>query len=80
MPYRTWSNTAYEQIFRRFHQEHFKFHLVCYNILAQPLLEDNPFLYVNCFRNNLTWYRRKDRLFRELLRQDADVNSFFNVY
>ncbi len=68
-----WSHTKYQEDFRRDHHQHFKFHLVCYNILAQKLLEDNPFLYGNCLRNNLKWYRRKDRLLRELLRQDADV-------
>ncbi|CAF3405917.1 unnamed protein product [Rotaria sp. Silwood1] len=73
LSYRIWSNTANQQYFRRYPQQHFKFHLVCYNILSQALLEDNRFLYVNCLRNNLKWYRRKDRLFRELLRQDADI-------
>ena len=72
-----WSNTTYQEYFRKDHQQHFKIHLVCYNILAQNLLENNPFLYNNCFRNNLQWYRRKDRLLRELLRQDADVGQSF---
>ncbi|CAF1386211.1 unnamed protein product [Adineta ricciae] len=73
LPYRLWSNTTYQDVFRRDHQEHFKFHLVCYNILSQNLLEDNSFLYQNCYKNNLKWYKRKDRLLRELLRQDADI-------
>ncbi|CAF1301090.1 unnamed protein product [Rotaria sordida] len=73
LPYRMWSNTTDQEYFRRYHQQYFKFHLICYNILSQTLLEDNKFLYVNCLRNNLKWYRRKDRLLRELLRQDADI-------
>ncbi len=73
LPNRLWSNTNYQSQHR-----YFKIHLVCYNILAQGLLEENPFLYENCFRNNLKWYKRKDRLIRELLRQDADVRRRFN--
>jgi mRNA deadenylase 3'-5' endonuclease subunit Ccr4 len=67
------SNTIHQEYFRKDHHQHFKIHLVCYNILAQDLLEDNSYLYTNCFRNNLKWYRRKDRLLREILRQNADV-------
>jgi mRNA deadenylase 3'-5' endonuclease subunit Ccr4 len=69
-----WLNTNSQEHFRQFHYRYFKFHLVCYNILAQKLLEENLFLYENCFRNNLKWYRRKDRLIREFLRQDPDVS------
>ena len=68
-----WTNTNYQDYFRRNHNQYFKFHLVCYNVLSQTLLEDNSFLYMNCLRNNLKWYRRKDRLLRELFRQNADV-------
>jgi len=68
-----WLNAAYQEYFRKNHQEYFKFHIVCYNILAQILLEENLFLYENCLTNNLKWYRRKDRLIRELLRQNADI-------
>ncbi len=74
---RMWLNTSYQEHFRQAHQRYFKFHLVCYNILAQILLEENLFLYENSFRNNLKWYRRKDRLIREFLRQDADVSLRF---
>ncbi|CAM4914290.1 unnamed protein product [Rotaria socialis] len=70
---RMWSNTEYQEYFRRHYQQHFKIHIVCYNILAQSLLEDNQFLYMNCLRNNLQWHRRKERLLREILRQDADI-------
>jgi mRNA deadenylase 3'-5' endonuclease subunit Ccr4 len=68
-----WLNAVYQEYFRKNHQQYFKFHIVCYNILAQILLEENLFLYKNCLNNNLKWYRRKDRLIRELLRQDADI-------
>ena len=70
LPYRQWSNITSQRYDRKYY---FQFHLVCYNILAQTLLETNSFLYWNCFRNNLQWYRRRERLLRELLRQDADV-------
>ncbi|CAF1114077.1 unnamed protein product [Adineta steineri] len=73
LPHRMWSNTIYQEYFRKDHHQHFKFHIVCYNILAQMLLEDNSFLYQHCFKSNLKWSRRKDRLLRELLRQDADI-------
>ncbi|UJR20771.1 hypothetical protein I4U23_023886 [Adineta vaga] len=73
LSYRTWSNTTYREYFRRNHQNHFKFSVVCYNILSQSLLEDNVYLYGTCSEKNLKWYRRRDRLFREILRQDADI-------
>jgi len=68
-----WLNTPYQEYFHKAHQQYFKIHIVCYNILSQLLLEDNFYLYNNCFKTNLKWYKRKDRLLRELLRQDADI-------
>jgi len=73
LSHRIWLNTIYQEYFCKNHQQYFKFHIVCYNILAQILLEDNLYLYKNSFKTNLKWYRRKDRLLRELLRQDADI-------
>lgn len=68
-----WLNTTYQEGFDKNHKNYFKIHIVCYNILAQSLLEDNRYLYENCFENNLKWYRRKDRLLREIFRQDVDI-------
>jgi mRNA deadenylase 3'-5' endonuclease subunit Ccr4 len=70
-----WLNTTNQEYFRQNHQQYFKFNLVCYNILAQNLLHENMYLYGNCWKKNLQWYRRRDRLGRELLRQDADVSG-----
>lgn len=73
LPQRRWSTTNYEDRMHRSHHKHFQFHLISYNILAQQLIEDNPFLYTDCAETHLSWHRRKDRLLREILRQDADV-------
>lgn len=68
-----WLNTNYQNYFQKNQQNFFRIHLVCYNILAQNLLNDNMILYQNCSHQNLKWYKRKDRLLRELFRQDADI-------
>ena len=73
LPKRTWSNTIYEEHLIKSRYHHFNFHIISYNILAQKLIEDNPFLYDDCLNNDLHWHRRKERLLKEILRQDADV-------
>lgn len=73
LPKRLWSNTDYEHRLATSHHEHFRFHLISYNILAQRLIEDNPFLYENCHEPHLYWNRRRDQLLNEILKQNADV-------
>ncbi|CAF1211818.1 unnamed protein product [Rotaria sordida] len=73
LPKRTWINTNYEERLIRSRYYHFNFHIMSYNILAQRLIEDNPSLYDNCLESNLEWHRRKERLLREILKQDADI-------
>ncbi|CAF1595984.1 unnamed protein product [Adineta ricciae] len=73
LPKRTWSNTTYQAHLEKSRYHHFNFHLVNYNILAQKLIEDNPSLYADCLDQDLHWHRRKERLLRELLKQDADI-------
>ncbi|UJR28821.1 hypothetical protein I4U23_010045 [Adineta vaga] len=73
LPKRTWSNTIYDEHLTKSRYHHFNFHLISYNILAQKLIEDNPVLYEDCLDSNLHWHRRKERLLRELLKQDADI-------
>lgn len=75
LPYRQWLNSTYQEDFHRNRPKHFKFQVICYNILSQILLEQHSFLYENCFWHHLKWYKRKDRLIREFLRHDADVND-----
>jgi mRNA deadenylase 3'-5' endonuclease subunit Ccr4 len=55
---------------------HVLFDVVCYNILAQTLVESNPYLYVDCQPEHLDWDRRKKLLLKELIRQNADVGFF----
>jgi len=68
-----WSNTIYEEHLTKSRYHHFNFHIISYNILAQKLIETNPLLYDDCLESNLEWNRRKERLLREILKQDADV-------
>lgn len=75
LPKRLWSMTDYEDRLKTSHHEHFLFRLISYNILAQRLIEDNPFLYENCQEHHLFWNRRRDRLFNEILDQNADVTK-----
>lgn len=70
-----WWHTGYEERLERSHYRHFNFHIISYNILAQQLIEDNPFLYDDCVDENLHWNRRKERLLHEIFKQDADVSS-----
>ena len=78
LPKRSWSHTNYEEHISRSRFHHFNFHVISYNILAQKLIEDNPFLYDDCSETNLSWNRRKTRLFKELLKQNADVIMRFS--
>lgn len=48
--------------------------LLCYNLLAQDLLEKNMHLYDNCPEESLKWESRGERLVRELLSSRADVS------
>ncbi len=68
-----WSHTNYDEHLIKSHYYHFNFHIISYNILAQKLIDDNPFLYDDCLESNLDWNRRKERLLQEILKQDADV-------
>ncbi len=76
LPKRLWSSTIYEQHLLKSRYHHFNFHIISYNILAQKLIEDNPSLYDDCLKNHLEWNHRKDRLLREILKQDADACFF----
>ena len=69
LPHRQWS-PSYEGGYLK---PYFKIHLICYNILAQKLLWENRRLYAQCFNQHLDWNRRRERLYKELLRQNADV-------
>lgn len=73
LPKRTWSDTNYKEHLIRSRYHHFNFSILSYNILAQQLIDDNPFLYNDCVENHLGWNRRKERLLKEILQQDADV-------
>jgi hypothetical protein len=75
LPRRHWSTVYDKQRLVNSHHEHFQFHLISYNILAQSLIDANRCLYDDCSSIHLDWHRRKKRLFKEILRQDADVCS-----
>uniref|UniRef100_A0A8C4R6V0 Angel homolog 1 (Drosophila) n=1 Tax=Eptatretus burgeri TaxID=7764 RepID=A0A8C4R6V0_EPTBU len=51
----------------------FEFSLLCYNILAQRLLEENSSLYTHCIPEALCWKDRRKLLLRELSSFDADI-------
>lgn len=46
-----------------------------YNILAQNLLEDNPYLYTTCEDDFLDWEYRQQKLLCEIKRHYPDVSS-----
>lgn len=49
------------------------FTVLSYNVLAQGLLEDNPYLYQHCHEEVLHWPLRRHNLLAELREADADV-------
>ncbi|XP_077537883.1 protein angel isoform X1 [Haemaphysalis longicornis] len=49
------------------------FTVLSYNVLAQGLLEDNPYLYQHCRQEVLSWPLRRHNLLAELREADADV-------
>lgn len=49
------------------------FTLLSYNILAQGLLEDNPYLYQHCREEVLQWPLRRQNLLSELREANADI-------
>uniref|UniRef100_UPI00358FDC0D protein angel homolog 2-like isoform X4 n=1 Tax=Myxine glutinosa TaxID=7769 RepID=UPI00358FDC0D len=51
----------------------FEFSLLCYNILAQRLLEENDFLYAHCLPEALCWKDRLKSLLQEFSYFDADI-------
>ncbi|XP_018319951.1 protein angel homolog 2 [Agrilus planipennis] len=51
----------------------FIFKLLCYNVLAQSLLEEHPYLYQEHVQENLKWKRRWKNLKQEITEQDPDI-------
>lgn len=49
------------------------FTVLSYNVLAQGLLEDNPYLYHHCHEEVLRWPLRRQNLLTELREANADV-------
>lgn len=49
------------------------FTVLSYNVLAQCLLEDNPYLYQHCHEEVLHWPLRRGNLLAELREADADI-------
>lgn len=49
------------------------FTVLSYNVLAQGLLEDNPYLYHHCHEEVLHWPLRRQNLLAELREANADV-------
>ncbi|XP_022107510.1 protein angel homolog 2-like [Acanthaster planci] len=47
--------------------------LLCYNVLAQCLIESNDYLYDSCPEEILRWDYRKENLLRELQQAEADI-------
>lgn len=51
----------------------FIFKFLCYNILAQDLLDDHMYLYKNHDMDALNWETRKQLLIQEILQSGAHV-------
>ncbi|XP_037575743.1 protein angel homolog 2 isoform X3 [Dermacentor silvarum] len=49
------------------------FTVLSYNVLAQGLLEDNPYLYQHCHEEVLQWPLRRQNLLAELREANADI-------
>lgn len=49
--------------------------LVCYNLLAQDLLNTNLYLYTHCPLEQLQWDFRRENLLRDLAQSSADVSG-----
>ncbi|XP_077522135.1 protein angel isoform X1 [Amblyomma americanum] len=49
------------------------FTVLSYNVLAQGLLEDNPYLYQHCSEEVLQWPLRRQNLLSELREANADI-------
>ncbi|XP_037274722.2 protein angel homolog 2 isoform X1 [Rhipicephalus microplus] len=49
------------------------FTVMSYNVLAQGLLEDNPYLYQHCHEDVLQWTLRRKNLLAELKEINADI-------
>ncbi|XP_065301233.2 protein angel homolog 2 isoform X1 [Dermacentor albipictus] len=49
------------------------FTVLSYNVLAQGLLEDNPYLYQHCHEEVLQWSLRRQNLLAELREANADI-------
>ena len=50
-----------------------------YNVLAQQYLETMPYLYSKCYREDLEWPIRQQRLLDHFKESEADV-SYFNGF
>ncbi|KAH7971767.1 hypothetical protein HPB52_002751 [Rhipicephalus sanguineus] len=50
-----------------------EFTVMSYNVLAQGLLEDNPYLYQHCHEDVLQWPLRRQNLLAELREVNADI-------
>ena len=50
--------------------------VVCYNLLAQDLIEKNMHLYTHCTTDELSWEFRRDNLLSDLTQSSADVRLF----
>lgn len=54
----------------------FRFKVVSYNVLAQVLLEIHPYLYSECYSNDLKWKVRADRIYNEIVSLAPDVSIY----
>lgn len=57
----------------------FRFKVVSYNVLAQVLLEIHPYLYSECYSNDLKWKVRADRIYNEIVSLAPDIICFQEV-
>lgn len=70
---RYWVPTTLGQVMSGGSGSDLVFTVMSYNVLAQGLLEDNPFLYQHCHEDVLQWPLRRQNLLTELREVNADI-------
>jgi protein angel len=57
-------------------EDYFMLRLLSFNILAQNLLEDHSYLYINHNKKALNWKIRKQLLLQEITDAEANVHIY----
>lgn len=61
-------------------EDSFILKLLSFNILAQNLLEDHSYLYMDHNRKALNWKARKSLVIQEILEAEANVHTYSSAF